>query len=110
MNYTKRADISEKRQHSILSMNMLLILAISCGMSVANLYYSQPLLADMAQTFQVSARQMGTISMLTQTGYALGLFLFVPLGDIKEKKRLILYLLGAVSLSLLGVAFASNPT
>ncbi len=110
MDRTMSTNSLRNPQHPILSMNMLLLLAISCGMSVANLYYSQPLLADMAQTFHVSARQMGTISMLTQTGYALGLFLFVPLGDIKEKKRLILALLGAVSLSLLGVALASNLT
>jgi Arabinose efflux permease len=107
MNTIKTTNISKKQQPT-LSMNMLLILAISCGMSVANLYYSQPLLADMAQTFHVSARQMGTISMLIQTGYALGLFLFVPLGDIKEKKHIILILLGAVSISLLGVAFAPD--
>jgi len=98
----------KSQQLPILSKSMLIILAISSGMSVANLYYNQPLLADMAQTFHVSARQMAKISMLTQAGYALGLFLFVPLGDIREKKRLILILLGAVSCSLLGVACSSS--
>ncbi|TGE33513.1 MFS transporter [Desulfosporosinus sp. Sb-LF] len=107
MNQTYR-DISENIQRPLLTKRLLLILAISCGLSVANLYYNQPLLADMAQTFHVSAREMGNISMLTQTGYALGLFLFVPLGDIKDKKRLIIMLLGAVAISLIGVAVSPN--
>lgn len=109
MNQTNKIELlTTTQQQPILTKSMLLILSISCGMTVANLYYNQPLLADMAQTYHVSARQMGNISMLTQIGYALGLFLFVPLGDIKEKKRLILTLLVAVSLSLLGMAVASN--
>ena len=83
-------------------------MAIGCGASVANLYYNQPLLADMAQTFHASARQIGYISMLTQCGFALGLFLFVPLGDMRERRSLIVSLLCAVTLALIGVAFSQN--
>ncbi|WP_407312608.1 MFS transporter [Desulfosporosinus sp. SB140] len=103
-----RTQLSDNQQRPNLSLTLLLILAISCGMSVANLYYNQPLLADMAQSFHVSASQIGSISMLTQLGYALGLFLFVPLGDIREKKSLILLLLGSVTLSLLLVGISKN--
>jgi predicted MFS family arabinose efflux permease len=99
---------SNKPNHPNLSLSLLLILAISCGISVANLYYNQPLLADMAQSFHVSASQIGTTSMLTQLGYALGLFLFVPIGDIQEKKSLIILLLGGVTISLLFVATSKN--
>lgn len=108
MNYKHSTHQSANTQRPNLSLSLLLILAFSCGMSVANLYYNQPLLADMAQSFHVSASQIGGISMLTQLGYALGLFLFVPLGDIQEKKSLIIMLLGAVTLALLLVALSKN--
>ena len=49
----------------------------------------------MAREFGVSQRQMGVVSALTQIGYALGLLLFVPLGDMLEQRRLILVMLGA---------------
>ncbi|KLU61340.1 putative transporter [Peptococcaceae bacterium CEB3] len=93
-----------------LSRRLLWLMAIACALSVANLYYSQPLLADMALTLHVSARASGGIPMLTQMGYALGLFLFVPLGDMKERRFLIVALLFAVALALLGVAAAENLT
>jgi predicted MFS family arabinose efflux permease len=48
------------------------------------------------------------ISMLTQIGYALGMFLFIPLGDIKERRKMITTLLVAVGVSLIGVATAQN--
>lgn len=68
---------------------------------MANLYYNQPLLADMSRTFHVSYSQIGLVSTLTQIGYALGMFLFVPLGDTKERKSMIIWLLAAVSVALI---------
>jgi predicted MFS family arabinose efflux permease len=79
-------------------------MAAACGITVANLYYSQPLLAEMARQFNVSQRQMGIVSALTQVGYALGLLFFVPLGDVLERRRLILVMLGASVIALLAVA------
>ncbi|KUO74208.1 MAG: MFS transporter permease [Desulfosporosinus sp. BRH_c37] len=99
---------SESQMTHFLSKSLLWVMAIGCGASVANLYYCQPLLADMAQTFHVSAGQIGNISMLTQLGYALGLFLFVPLGDMRERRRLIVIMLFAVTVSLTGMAIAQN--
>lgn len=93
-----------------LSKGLIWIMAIGAGASVANLYYNQPLLADIAQTFQISSGRTGNIPMLTQIGYALGMFLFVPLGDLRERKQLTTRLLGAVVLALLGMAFAQNVT
>ncbi|MBM7589020.1 MFS transporter [Brevibacillus fulvus] len=83
-------------------------MATTCGLAVANLYYNQPLLADMGRSFHANAHEMGYTSMLTQVGYAVGMFLFVPLGDIKERRRLITLLLFAVAFSLVGVATAQN--
>ncbi|WP_434512354.1 MFS transporter [Desulfitobacterium sp. AusDCA] len=92
-----------------LSPGLIWILAIGAGASVANLYYNQPLLVEMGQTFHVSASRIGNISMLTQLGYAVGMFIFIPLGDLWERRKLITGLLGAVVLALLAMSFAFNP-
>jgi hypothetical protein len=61
---------------------LLVTMAIASGVAVANIYYIQPLLADIARTFQVSASAMGIVVMLGQLGFATGMVLFVPLGYI----------------------------
>ena len=91
-----------------LSRGMLLLMAFSAGMTVANLYYNQPLLADIGRSFGVGPDEAGLISTCTQIGYAAGMFLFVPLGDIKERRGLISVLLALVCVSLIGVAAAPN--
>ncbi len=83
-------------------------MAISCGLAVANLYYVQPLLADMAGEFAVTDRRMGLVAMLSQIGFATGLLLFVPLGDRLERRAFILIMLGAVTVALLAVAAAPS--
>src|SRR5271166_4820901 len=57
------------------------LMAITVGVIVANIYYIQPLLAEIANTFGLSVTRAGIIAMLSQAGTALGMFLFVPLGD-----------------------------
>src|SRR5689334_11069033 len=84
-----------------LSKGLLLLMAFTAGMTVANLYYNQPLLADIGRSFGVAPDEVGFVSTCTQIGYALGMFLFVPLGDIKERKGLITVLLSLVCLSLI---------
>ena len=56
----------------------MLVLAVACGMAVANIYYSQPLLGRISSTFGVSQGRTELVVTLTQLGYALGLFLLVP--------------------------------
>jgi predicted MFS family arabinose efflux permease len=82
------------------SARLIWLLTVAAAVSVANLYYNQPLLSDIAVTFGASASGVGTVAMLTQAGYAVGLLLFVPLGDIVERRRLMAGLLCAVALSL----------
>jgi predicted MFS family arabinose efflux permease len=76
-----------------------LVLAIACGLTVANLYYAQPLLDLMARDFHTSEGTATTIVTLTQLGYALGLALVLPLGDLLENRKL-------ASRTLLGTAAA----
>ncbi|MDB4865841.1 MAG: transporter permease [Cohnella sp.] len=96
------------RRANPLSTGLVLLMAISCGLAVANLYYNQPLLGDIGRDFGVNAQHVGIIPMLTQIGYAAGMFLFIPLGDIRERRKLITVLLLAVGLALIGVATAQN--
>ena len=87
---------------------LVLVMAAASGIAVANLYYIQPLLADIANTFQVTQVSVGFVAMLTQTGYALGMLFLLPLADIKEKKSLILLMLGCATGALTLMAFAFN--
>jgi predicted MFS family arabinose efflux permease len=89
-----------------LSLRLLVTMAVASGVSVANLYYLQPLMADMGRTFRVSALGMGFAAMLAQVGFAVGVLLFVPIGDIRDRKRLILIMLGGATAGLIAVAVA----
>ncbi len=84
------------------------LMAIICALAVANLYYNQPILAAIAQSFQVSAAEVGWIPTLTQLGYASGLLLFVPLGDRVEQRRLIVIMLLVTSMTLFAAALSPN--
>ncbi len=86
------------------------MMAITSGAAVANLYYNQPLLAVIAQSLHTPARETGFIPILTQIGYALGIFLFVPLGDLMERRRLIVTMLTATALALGAAAVSPNIT
>ena len=83
-------------------------MAFSVGAVVANIYYIQPLLATIAAAFHISVPKVGTVAMLTQFGAALGMLVFVPLGDTKERRRLIVSLLIAESICLAAMASAQN--
>src|ERR1700683_4430052 len=83
-------------------------MAASTGVIVANIYYIQPLLADIARTFGLSVTKVGSVAMLTQVGTALGMLLFVPLGDTKERRSLITTLLIVAPIRLGVVATARN--
>ena len=85
---------------------LLWLLAVAAGVTVANIYFSQPLLALIGRGFGVGAHQTGLISTLTQAGYAAGMLLIVPLGDSEERRRLLTLTCGAATVMLLAVALA----
>jgi predicted MFS family arabinose efflux permease len=84
------------------------LMAFCVGAVVANIYYIQPLLSAIAATFHISVPKVGSVAMLTQFGGALGMLIFVPLGDTKERRRLIVNLLLAQCLLLALMATARN--
>ena len=83
-------------------------MALSVGVIVANIYYVQPLLAAMAHTFSVSVSMIGLVAMLTQVGTAIGMLIFVPLGDSHDRRALLTALLLGACVALCGVATAQN--
>lgn len=72
------------------SRTLLPTLAIAAGLAVGNVYAAQPLLGSMARALGISAPATGLVVTLTQAGYGLGLILVVPLGDLVDRRRLIL--------------------
>jgi predicted MFS family arabinose efflux permease len=87
---------------------LLLLLSVAAGLGVANLYYAQPLAATMASALHVSAGEIGLSLMACQLGYALGMLLVVPLGDGRERRRLMVQATLATAASALLVAFSST--
>ena len=83
-------------------------LAVIAGVSVANLYYIQPLLDLMRLDFGVLEFQANLIAMITQVGYALGLLFIIPLGDLYYRKRIIEINFFVLVLSLLAIAVATD--
>jgi predicted MFS family arabinose efflux permease len=84
------------------------IMALAAGLVVANNYYNQPLLVDFAQSFGVTERQAGAVSIASQAGYALGLLLFIPLGDKVELRKIFTLTLAAAVVALIAMATAST--
>ncbi|MCH3963279.1 MAG: MFS transporter [Clostridium sp.] len=100
-------DFGEKKKF-VLSKSLVLLMAVACGVCVANLYYIQPLESQIAGAFSVSQSSAGIAATVTQIGYALGLLFIVPLGDMCERRSLILRMLVLVVLSLIVTAFSQN--
>ncbi|TMP07824.1 MFS transporter [Pseudoalteromonas sp. S3178] len=92
-----------------LSNTLVGIIALCCGLIVANIYYAQPIIELLAPEVGLSPHSASFIVSLTQIGYALGLFFLVPLADLVENKRLMLITLGVSFLSLIGTALADTP-
>lgn len=92
----------------VLTKGLIALMAAACGFGVANVYLNQTLLVDMARTFGATEAAAGIVTTLTQIGYALGNLLLVPLGDIIERRRLILVLTGLVCLSLASAAMSAS--
>lgn len=92
--------------HPRLTSGILGLLAVASGLTVANIYYNQSLLVDMERDFQVSAAAIGGIAVATQLGYASGLLLLVPLGDMLDRRNLIIGSAGMATLMLVAVALS----
>lgn len=88
--------------------SLVALLACASGLSVANVYYAQPLLNSLANDFQISLSDVGVIITAMQIGSAMALLLLVPLGDRINRKRLMLAQAGALIVSLVAVGLANS--
>jgi len=84
------------------------LLSFTAGSVVANLYYNQPLLPEIGRTFGITDGRVGLVSTAAQVGYAVGLLFFVPLGDVIERRKLIVVLLVGVAIALAAAAAAPS--
>lgn len=90
---------------------LIVLMAASAGLGAASLYYSQPILAPLAEDLHASAAQIGAVPMLTQLGYAAGILLLTPLGDRFDRRKVILtkFVLLVLTLLLCGLVPAYTP-
>lgn len=93
---------------SRLSSWIVLLLAVGCGMSAANLYYAQPLLHTIASDLHAGSGEAGLMITFSQLGYALGLALLVPVGDIAARRRLVPAVLVVTAAALAASAAAGS--
>lgn len=89
---------------------LVFTLAAGAGLSVASIYYSQPMLDIISRQFSVGVGAVGMVPMLTQMGYALGILLLAPLGDRHDRRTIILIkgLLLVAALLLCGFSSGLN--
>lgn len=85
-------------------------MATGCAILVGNIYYCQPLLGEFARSFKVSDKTAALINIFTQTGYLLGLFFIVPMGDMIRRNKLIVWMHWFAAITLLATAMATNIT
>lgn len=92
--------------HISFSRALAFLFAVACGLAVANIYYAQPLLDALALEFGITHSLIGVVITVTQICYALGLFLLVPLGDLIQRRRLIMIHMALSVIALVIVGFA----
>ena len=83
-------------------------LGLACAVGVSTMYYNQPLLEEIGRTYGVDAGHTGFVATATQVGYALGLLTFVPMGDVVERRGLMMKLYAAVAVGLALVSLSPS--
>lgn len=101
MSNIRSAYTETARSPAGLARPLVLLLATGAGLSVASLYYSQPMLGVLGPDLGAGDRAVGLVPTLTQLGYALGILLLAPLGDRFDRRRIILVKAAILSLALL---------
>ena len=81
--------MKQLKENEGIGRGLLLSMAIIAGLTVANCYYSQPLLEMIRHDLGVSQHAANLITVVTQIGYALGLCFLIPMGDLYSRRRII---------------------
>jgi len=101
---------TEDAAHPALSRSLVLLMALACGVVVANIYYAQPLVGLIGPAVGLSPETASLVVTLTQVGYGAGLILLVPLGDLLENRRLVVVTLCSTVAALLVAAVAPTAS
>ena len=88
--------------------HILLMMSVIAGLTVANLYYNQPLLEQIRHSLHISEVRANLITVITQVGYALGLLLIVPLADMASRRHIVIVNMSLATLMTLIIAIAPN--
>lgn len=101
---------SDSGHSSSMTRYVTLLFAVACGMSVANIYFAQPILDNLSSEFGIDHSTIGILITITQIFYAVGLLMLVPLGDLLNQRRLIIgqMLLSMIALVIVGTASSST--
>src|SRR5215218_8917904 len=84
------------------------MIALCAGITVSNLYLNQPLLPLVAESLRVSPSQVGFLPTIGQAGYAMGILLIVPLGDVLRRRGLLTFVLAGLIVALASAALAPS--
>ena len=87
---------------------LAILFAICSGLAIGNLYWSQPLLVQIMNSFGLPAANGGLLVTATQIGYAIGIFFIVPLGDFVQRKRLISLVMVLSIIALISCALSPS--
>lgn len=96
------------KTHPQLTPLTLWVITIATGLIVANLYYNQPLLSDIADTFKISKGAAGLVTTFTLMGYSTGMLFLAPLADMVKRKKLMMIDFGFIIISLVTAGFAPS--
>lgn len=88
--------------------SLIAVFAAACGLTVANIFYAQPLIALIAPELGLRGGLAGLVIALTQLGYGAGLLFVVPLSDRFENRRLIVLALGGLVSGLICIALSDS--
>lgn len=91
-----------------LSSQFVLLMALACGLCAGSAYFNQPLIYSIQYSLNLTTDQAGLSVVLAQVGYGLGLMLLVPLGDLLNKRKLIVSLMVFAGLSQILLSFSSS--
>lgn len=106
----KPAHTASHATRASLPTGLILVLAFATGLSVASIYYAQPILPLIGNALHLDINGMGLIPTLTQLGYALGIFFLLPLGDRYDRRHLILLKCVLLALLLAFYSFSESLT
>lgn len=98
--------LASNQKDRSLSPGLTLLFAVASGLAVANAYFAHPMLDVMADDLGLSRAHAGLIVAATQIGYGLGLILLVPIGDLVDRRKLVIVQSLLSVLALLSISFS----